>query len=208
MDSRLVFLDIDTQVDFMLPGGALYVPGAEEIIPNLRRLMDFARQEAIPVLSSADAHSPDDPSFAQWPPHCILGTPGQQRISETLFPVPLVIPNRLGAFQPGSAGVGQIILEKIDYDITSNPNLDAVLEWLAPGHFIAFGVATEYCVRSSVLSLRRRGFPVDVVRDAIRAITGGNGRSALEEMAAAGVRMVLTAEVLTGSPSRRAPGES
>lgn len=206
MDSRVVFLDIDTQADFMLPSGALYVPGAEEIIPNLRALMDFARQNGIPVLSSADAHSRDDPSFSQWPPHCMAGTPGQQRIPETLFPSPLIIPNRPGAFENPQGG--QTILEKTNYDITSNPNLDAVLEWLAPGHFIAFGVATEYCVRSSVLSLHRRGFPVDVVGDAIRAITDGSGRSALEEMAAAGVRMVLTAEVLTGSLSRRAPGES
>src|SRR5579885_2662099 len=97
MDGGWVFLDIDTQVDFMLPHGALYVPGAEQIIPNLRALMVYAQEHQIPVLSSADAHAPDDPSFAQWPPHCVVGTEGQRRIPETQLSPSLVIPNRLGA---------------------------------------------------------------------------------------------------------------
>ena len=53
-----------------------YVPGAETIIPNLKRLMTYAGENRIPVLSSADAHQPDDPSFVRWPPHCVVGTTG------------------------------------------------------------------------------------------------------------------------------------
>jgi nicotinamidase/pyrazinamidase len=196
MNDRLVFLDIDTQVDFMLPHGALYVPGAKEIIPNLVRLMEFARQKNVPVLSSADAHPPDDPSFAQWPPHCLIGTAGQQRIRETQLPSPLVIRNSAGAFRPPAEPPGQTIIEKADYDISSNPNFDAVLQWLAPGRFVAFGVATEYCVRSSVLSLRRRGYPVDLVVDALRPITESGGHDALEEMFATDVGRVKTGDVI------------
>lgn len=120
---RLVFLDVDTQVDFMLPGGALYVPGAEAIIPNLRQLMEYATTRHLLVFSSADAHAIDDASFSLWPPHCIVGTPGQRRIPETQFPAPLVIRNQPGSFQPPLPAAGQVVIEKMDYDISSNPNL-------------------------------------------------------------------------------------
>jgi nicotinamidase/pyrazinamidase len=195
MRKRTVFLDIDTQADFMLPEGALYVPAAIEIIPKLRKLMDYARHHGILVLSDADAHPPDDPSFAQWPPHCLIGTPGQRRIPETQFPSPLVIPNRPGAFTPPAPRTGQIIIEKTEYDIASNPNFDAILACLGAVQFIAFGVATDYCVRFSVLSIRRRGFPVDLLVDAIRGIDEVGSREALEEMAKAGVRFLTMADV-------------
>lgn len=199
MDGGWVFLDIDTQVDFMLPHGALYVPGAEQIIPNLRALMVYAQEHQIPVLSSADAHAPDDPSFAQWPPHCVVGTEGQRRIPETQLSPSLVIPNRVGAFTPPLQPVAQVIVEKVDYDISSNPNFDAVLSALAPRRFVAFGVATEYCVQASVLALLRRGFEVALVTDAVRAITEEGSRKALDLLYASGVRSIQTSDIVAGS---------
>jgi nicotinamidase/pyrazinamidase len=194
-----VFFDIDTQVDFMLPHGKLYVPGAEQIIPNLVKLMSLARSREIPVISSADAHLPDDPEFAVWPAHCVIGTPGQQRIPETQFANPAVVPSRPGAFTPPERWSGQTILEKPTYDTADNPNFDALLQSLGPRRCIVFGVATEYCVRVDSLSLRKRGFPVDLVTDAIKPITEEGGRKAREELARAGVRMVTTDEVMGGA---------
>ncbi len=191
----LVFFDVDTQVDFMRPTGRLYVPGAEDLVPNLRRLMDWARAHDVPVLSSADAHQPDDPEFKIWPPHCVIGTAGQQRIPETLFPAPVVIPCRPGAFQPPARSVGQFIVEKPTYSARDNPNFDALLNALGKRRAVVFGVATEFCVRADALELARRGYRVEVVTDAIKPITAEGGRRALEEMAAAGVRMATTAEV-------------
>src|SRR5712692_11635549 len=130
MNELVVFLDIDTQVDFMLPPGSLYVPGAEGIVPNLKKLMVYAREQGIPVLSSADAHLPDDPSFAQWPPHCVIGTPGQRRIPETQLASPAIVPNRAAGFTPPSEWPGKTIVEKIDYDVSPNPHFDALLEAL------------------------------------------------------------------------------
>ncbi len=179
----------------MFPHGKLYVPGAETIIPNLVRLMSHARQHRIPVISSADAHSPTDPEFSIWPPHCVVGTPGQQRIPETTLPKPTVIPSRIGAFTPPASLPAQMILEKPTYDTADNPNFDAVLRALGPRRYIVFGVATEYCVRADALALRQRGLPVDLVVDAIRAITEAGGKKALVELRAAGVRFVTTAEV-------------
>jgi nicotinamidase/pyrazinamidase len=192
---HLAFVDVDSQVDFMLPGGRLYVPHAEEIIPQLRELMLWARAHQLPIVSTSDAHAPDDPEFAQWPPHCVAGTPGQQHIPETRFPDAVVIENAPDAFHLPRGWVGQIIVEKRVYDFTTNVNIEAILASLAQPRFAVFGVATEYCVRSSVLALRKRNLPVAVVRDAIKAISEEEGRMAMEEMVAAGAQLVTTAEV-------------
>ncbi len=198
MSAPLVFLDVDTQTDFMLASGRLYVPGAEEIIPNLKKLMTYAQEHGIPVLSSADAHAPDDPSFAQWPPHCVVGTLGQLRIPETSFPSAMVIGNRPGVFSPPRKWSGQFIIEKQEYDVTTNVNFDAILASLGPRHFVVFGVATEYCIRGAALGLRQRGLLVDVVQDAIKPIGEEGGRKAIDEMVAAGVRLVTTADLCAG----------
>ena len=195
MSKSLAFFDVDTQVDFMRPTGRLYVPEAEQIVPNLQRLMAWARENDVPVISSADAHSPDDPEFKIWPQHCVVGTPGQQRIPETLFAVPVIIPCRPGAFQPPERWVGQFIVEKPTYSSQGNPNYDALLRALGLRHAVVFGVATEFCVLADTLGLCQRGFDVDVVVDAIKPITEAGGRKALEEMEAAGARMATTAEV-------------
>jgi nicotinamidase/pyrazinamidase len=205
---RLVFLDVDTQVDFMLPSGRLYVPHAEEIIPNLAELMSWARDHRIPIISSADTHAPDDPEFAQWPPHCVVGTPGQRRIPETLFPDAVLVENRPGAFQAPQEWVGQIIVEKRVYDFTTNVNTDPILASLGQAHFVVFGVATEYCVLSGVLALRRRNLPVAVVQDAIRPISEEGGRKAIEEMVAAGAQLVTTAEICRSALPSRVEGRA
>ena len=199
----LVFFDIDTQVDFMRSTGRLYVPRAEQIVPNLQRLMNWARENDVPVISSADAHSPDDAEFKTWPPHCVAGTSGQQRIPETLFPSSVIIPCRPGAFQPPARWVGQFIVEKATYSAQDNPNFNAILHALGSRRAVVFGVATEFCVLASALALRRHGFQVDIVVEAIKPITEDGGRKALEEMAAAGVRRVTTAEAckLHASPT-------
>ncbi len=195
-----VFFDIDTQVDFMCPTGKLYVPGAEQIVPNLQRLMNWARQNQVPVISSADAHTPDDPEFQTWPPHCVIGTPGQRRIAETQFPNPVVIPCRAGAFEPPARWVGQFIVEKPTYSAQDNPNFDAILRALGSRRAVVFGVATEYCVLADTLVLCRRGFQVDVVVDAIKPINEDGGRKALDQMAEAGARLVTTQEICKAAP--------
>jgi nicotinamidase/pyrazinamidase len=200
MAEPVVFFDVDTQVDFMRPSGNLYVQGAEAIVPNLKRLMDYARANRIPVLSSADAHSPDDPSFAEWPPHCVVGTPGQFRIPETSFPSSIIVSNRPGRFDAPRDWAGQIIIEKQEYDATTNVNFDAILKALGERRFVVFGVATEYCVGSTALGLRKRGMPVDLVTDAIKEIKPADGRKAIEEMIAAGVRLLKTSDVCSPTP--------
>ena len=104
---------------------------------------------------------------------------------------------RISSFTPPRSWSGQFVIEieKQDYSVAGNANFDAILAALGLCHFVVFGVATEYCVRDSVLSLRRLQIPVDLVIDAIRPITEEGGRRAIDDMSAAGVRLVTTEEV-------------
>src|ERR1700685_2510519 len=90
---KTVFFDIDTQVDFLYPAGALYVPGAEKIVEQIATLNRFAAAQGIPVISTMDAHAEDDPEFKAWPPHCVVGTAGQQKPAATLLERRIVVPN-------------------------------------------------------------------------------------------------------------------
>src|SRR6266403_896448 len=92
-----IFWDVDTQVDFMLPGGKLYVPGAEKLIPNLKQLTDAAREGRVFIIGDACTHTLDDPEFERFPPHCVRGTPGAEIIPETRADKVLVIPTRADA---------------------------------------------------------------------------------------------------------------
>ncbi len=201
----LVFFDVDTQVDFMRPEGNLYVPGAEQIVPNLRRLMRWARENEVPVISTADAHAPDDPEFKTWPPHCVAGTPGQQRIPETQLAAPVVIPSHDGDFRPPARWAGQFILEKTSYSPEDNSHFDDLLRALGPRRAVVFGVVTEYCVLATARALSRRGFGVDLVTDAIKSLSEEGGRKALDELTSAGVRLVTTAQVCLPATPATAP---
>ncbi|HEY9842781.1 MAG TPA: cysteine hydrolase family protein, partial [Candidatus Obscuribacterales bacterium] len=107
---KTVFVDIDTQFDFMNPEGGLYVPGAESLDGNLRRLLAYAGSHDIPVLASADAHAPDDPEFQVFPPHCVKGTPGQLRVDATADPQAKVIAN--SPQELDLTGTRSVVLEK------------------------------------------------------------------------------------------------
>src|SRR5436853_2230864 len=79
-----IFWEVDVQRDFVLPGGKLYVPGAEKLLPNIRRLTDAARRGKVFLVSHGDFHTPDDPEVKIFPPHCEKGTPGAELVPEAL----------------------------------------------------------------------------------------------------------------------------
>jgi nicotinamidase/pyrazinamidase len=189
----MILIDIDTQIDFMLPAGALYVPGAERIIPVLARVLEAARERGVPVISSTDAHSETDPEFADWPPHCVAGTLGQQKIPATLCKERAVVPNRPGAELP--RGVPQVIVEKQALDVFTNPNFRKLLD-LYPGEECAVvGVTTDYCVRCAVGGLLGSGRKVRVVTDAVRAIDEEAGKKLLAEWKARGATLTTSREL-------------
>src|SRR5215218_3767734 len=143
-----VFFDIDSQLDFLYPAGALYVPGAERIVPTIARLNRAAAERGIPVISTVDAHAEDDPEFQIWPHHCVAGTWGQRKAETTLLDRRVVVPNRPGDL--AIDGARQIIVEKQTVDVCAAPNLTRVIETLAADEYVVYGVVTEICVLYAV----------------------------------------------------------
>jgi nicotinamidase/pyrazinamidase len=182
-----VFFDIDTQLDFVNPSGALYVPGAERVLPAVGALNRYAAAQGIPVISTTDAHAEDDPEFAEWPPHCVAGTLGQHKSESTLLERRAAIPNREGF--PEIEGAPQLILEKQTTDVFETLTVARLLDRLAADHAVVYGVVTEICVLFAARGLLRSGRKVTVVTDAIAALDAANSRRALEELRQAGCRL-------------------
>lgn len=148
---KTVFLDVDTQLDFLAPAGALYVPRAEKIIPALARLNQHAAQQGIPLISTMDAHSENDPEFQTWPPHCVSGTLGQRK--------------------PACLMQGQIIFEKQTLDCFSTPKLAEILREIGAQKAVIYGVVTEVCVRYAATGLLGFGAQVEWVTDACQSLS-------------------------------------
>lgn len=167
---RTVFVDIDTQIDFLYPAGALYVPGAESILPLIAQLNRYAVANGIPLISTMDAHSEDDPEFRKWPPHCVVGTHGQEKWPGSVVGrTKIVVPAK--AVEAIDVSADQIILEKITIDCFENPNLGKVLSALNCDRYVVYGVATEVCVGLAAQGLLRTAARVQIVTDAIRHLT-------------------------------------
>jgi nicotinamidase/pyrazinamidase len=199
MDRNLIFWDVDTQADFMLPGGKLYVPGAEAIIPTLAKLTIWAAQHRVLLIASADAHQPGDEEFSLYPPHCLAGTPGQRKILETSLTPQFIIPNRHWAELPDADRYPQIVIEKQVFDVFSNPNTDSLLAQLGKPEIVLYGVVTEICVSAAAKGLLDRGYRVTVVEDAIRHLATGKGRAFLEEVRRRGGRIVTAGQLLSAA---------
>ena len=187
-----LFVDVDTQVDFVEPDGALYVPGAELLKPAFARLVALARAHARPLVASSDAHPEDDPEFATFPPHCLAGTPGQRRVAETEPPRARVI--AADGTERGGEG-DTIVLEKVAFDLFTNPAAEAALAASGARTAIVFGVALDYCVRAAALGLRARGYETVLVRDATAPVTAEGGARVERELRDAGVRFASTDEI-------------
>lgn len=192
---RTVLIDVDTQIDFVEPDGALYVPGAETLKPSFARLLSAAKARRVPVIASADAHGPDDPEFTVFPPHCVAGTEGQRRVAETVPARALTVPLD-GSLPADRDHEATLVLEKVKFDLFTHPAAERVIAETGATTAVVFGVALDYCVRAAALGLRERGYEAVVVRDATAPVTPEGGASAEAELLAAGVRFATTADVL------------
>jgi nicotinamidase/pyrazinamidase len=189
---KTVFFDVDTQLDFLYPSGALYVPGAEQIVPVLGRLTLFAAAKNIQIVSTADAHAEDDVEFQVWRPHCVAGTWGQQKAGATKLPKPVV----LGTGPV--AGASQIIVEKQALDAFSNPNLRPLLASIAPERYVLYGVVTELCVRCAALGLFETGARVELVADAVKSLSAADERAFMEQFQSRGGSLTTARALLSG----------
>src|ERR1051325_8763274 len=178
-----IFWEVDVQRDFMLPGGNLYVPGAEKLLPNIRRLTDAARQAGVFLVSHGCFHAPDDPEFQTFPPHCVKGTKGAELVPEALTNKVLRVPNEETAKLPSDlSGYEQVLLEKQTLNIFESRHANELLNRLGnEAEFVVFGVVTEYCVSFAVKGLIERGRRVAVVQDAIETLKPEDCQKAIAE---------------------------
>jgi nicotinamidase/pyrazinamidase len=207
---KTVFWQVDAQADFMLPGGKLYVPGAEKIIPNIERLVSGAIEAGALLISSGDSHPEGDVEFERFPPHCIRGTSGARIVPEGLAANFCTIPNDAFRAMPNHVlSFPQVIFEKQTLDVFDNPHAGALVERLpADADYVIFGVVTEYCVICAAKGLLERPRKVAIVKDAIETLDAEAGRKALEELQALGARLISTDEALAGLNGRAAAAPS
>lgn len=182
---KAVFFDIDTQIDFVYPAGALYVPGAEGILPVIGEL----NRRAPVVISTMDAHTEDDPEFKLYPHHCVVGTTGQHKPAITLLDSRAVIPGV-------AEGARQLILEKQQLDCFSSAHLEPLLARLHAERYFVYGVVTEICVRFAAFGLLKTGKPVAIVTDAVKALDEQKAREMFAAFTAAGGSLTTSASVL------------
>ena len=208
-----IFWDVDTQLDFIMPDGRLYIQGAETILPKLSALTGFARDKGVPLLGSVDYHSVKDAEISDrpdlrdtFPPHCLAGTPGQDKVEATRPRDPLWIDSSPEDKEALKQKVrrhldrgGEVLFRKQRFDVFSNPNVDTVLEAVRPDRIVVYGVALDVCDRYAVEGLLdRRRYRVALVRDATRAIHPEEGESLVHDWAARGVCLLTTDQVIGG----------
>jgi nicotinamidase/pyrazinamidase len=193
-----IFWEVDVQRDFVLPGGNLYVPGAEKLLPNIRRLTDAARQGKVFLVSHGCFHTAKDPEFKAFPPHCVKGTAGAELVPEALTDKVARVPNDISAKLPEElTQYQQILLEKQTLNIFESRHADELVQRLGKqAEFVVFGVVTEYCVSFAAKGLLERGCRVAVVQDAIETLNRDTGQATIAELSRLGARLTTTDQAL------------
>ncbi len=192
---ELVFIDIDTQLDFINPSGALYVNGAADIVSNLKKLTEYGIKNDIPIISTQDTHTPDDPEFKDFPPHCVSGTHGHKKINETIVNDTLKV-NVIDS---------EIILQykyknwcflKTELDVFSHPLFERFIEKYINYTIVIYGVATEYCIRLVAKGLLDRKYSIILVEDAIRGVSEDAAEKTMKELKMNSALLRKTAEII------------
>jgi nicotinamidase/pyrazinamidase len=197
----VILWDVDTQVDFMLPVGKLYVPGAEQVAPAMQRLVEAARAAGVVHVASADDHELTDDEISEqpdfqttYPPHCLRGTHGARKVQETdqEDPVPIGLTNVPDRYLRGR----EFLLLKKSFDVFTNPNTDRLLSALDPDEIVVFGVATDVCDDAAIRGFLERGRRVRFVEDAARGLDEGRVASCTAAWRERGVEFATAEQIV------------
>ena len=192
-DRRSALLIVDMQNDFC-PGGALPVPHGDRVVPVLNRYVSDAVEHGMPVYASRDWHPAVTRHFkeygGEWPPHCVQGTSGAAFHPALALPAGVTIVSK--GMDPSDDAYSCFQAETED----GLPFAAALGECGASRLFVG-GLATDYCVRATVLDALKEGFEVVLLEDASRAVDlkPGDGERAMAEMIAAGARSVRLSDI-------------
>jgi nicotinamidase/pyrazinamidase len=180
---------VDMQQDF-LPGGALAVPHGDAVIPVINRYAAEFSRRGLPVFATRDWHPPDHCSFQEqggpWPPHCVAETPGAQFPPALKLPKDTIIIHKATSPAPDA------------YSGFQGTDLEALLRERGCRRVFVCGLATDYCVRATVLDALKADFDAVLLEDAVRPVDvkPGDGERAIQEMKAAGARTASSARIL------------
>lgn len=150
--------------DFVDPGGKLYVPGIEVIVPRIASIIDEAHKADVPVVYLNDSHDPNDKEFEQWGQHAIAGTPGTDVIKE---------------LQPDE---NDYVLYKKRYSAFYGTGLEELLKKLGVDHLVITGTVTNICVLVSAIEALMRDCRVTVPSDAVHALNDADQKHALDQI--------------------------
>lgn len=198
---RTALLVVDVQNDFCA-GGALAVPRGDRVVDPINRLLAAYAAAGAAIFASRDWHPSGSSHFAdqggQWPVHCVADTSG------AAFHPRLRFPDATAVVSKGQAADSDGY-SAFDGTLPTGQSLETALAEGAVGHLTVCGLATDYCVRASVLDARARGLDVSVIREAIAAVNlnPGDEAAALGEMRTAGAELVSLADALSrvGGPA-------
>ena len=183
---------VDVQNDFADPAGSLPVRGAPEVIPAINRELELARSNGAMVVLTQDWHPPSTPHFAKdggpWPVHCVEGSWGAG-----LHPA-LEVPEGTAIIRKGANGedgYSGFTMHDPATDEDVPTMLVPLLEAAGVEEVVVVGLATDYCVKATALDAVRLRYRTTVLTDCIAAVdlADGDGARALDELAAAGVRI-------------------
>jgi nicotinamidase/pyrazinamidase len=194
-EKKRALLLVDVQNDFC-PGGALAVAEGDQVIAPLNKLIEEFLNRGEPVFRSRDWHPPQTKHFTEfggtWPVHCVQNTKGAE------FHPDLIDDGRIRTI---SKGMG----DEDSYSAFDGTDLASQLRQLGVEEVWVGGLATDYCVKNTVLDALKQGFEVKALEDAMRAVevNPGDGERAIEEMRKAGAEIVASNNLC-----RRSAGQS
>jgi len=201
MKKQTIFWDVDTQFDFMLPQGKLYVPGAEKIVDNVSRVRKFALDNGFSIIADIDWHTRDNTEISDnpdykltFPPHCMAGFPGSERVGY-LGELPIeyvqIEPMDTRSLRK-LVGKDQfhIVIRKKSIDVFDNPNTDKIISLLKPEAVAAFGVALDFCVYYVLRGLARHSsIRLFLLKDVVRGLGARPEKEILDEFRQMGVEI-------------------
>ena len=191
---------VDVQNDFC-PGGTLAVVDGDRVAAPLARLAARFAAGGLPVFASRDWHPPDTAHFQDaggpWPAHCVRDTPGAELHPDLVLPPEAVILSK--GVDPQADGYSA-------FEARDEAGRDLVELLRAAGvdHLLVGGLATDYCVRATVLAALARGLRVSLLTDAVAGVNvqPDDADRAIEEMVAAGAQLTTTDQVAVNGPDQ------
>ena len=190
-NSKQALIVVDVQNDFC-PGGTLAVPHGDEVVAPLNKQIDEFLRRGAPVYKTRDWHPPTTKHFAiyggTWPVHCVQNTEGAE------FHPALRDDPRITVISKGTGDTD-------GYSAFDETDLASQLQQQGVEEVVVGGLATDYCVKNTVLDALKHGFKVKALEKAMRAVElkPGDGERAIEEMRAAGAEIVEEQEQKAGA---------